>query len=71
MKVKFWGVWNIRQKRFEHEQGQVWIFFNLKDAQKKIEELGKYAPDNEVLRRVMPIYLTPYDNKQIFEALNL
>ena len=76
MKVKLWGIWNVRWQEFEFDKsnenyGQVWIYLRLADAKKKLFEMGRYAPDSGVLRRVMPIYLTPYDNKQIFEALKI
>ena len=71
MKTRFYGIWEIRHQRFYVENGLVFIYERVKDAKEEIETLGRYHPDGGVLRRVMPIYLTPYDNKQIFVALEI
>ena len=71
MKVRLYGIWEIRHQRFMSENGIVFVYDTQKVAQEEVKTVGKYHIDGGVLLRVMPIYLTPYDNKQIFEALKI
>ena len=71
MKVKLFGIWEIRHQRFLSENGAVLVYSISKDAIEKIKRIGRYHSDGGVLLRIMPIRLTPYDNPQIFEALKV
>ena len=69
MKVKLNGVWNIRTKRFESENGLLFIYWKITDARRKVDQLGRFHPDGGTLRRVMPIRIGSFDNEQIIKEI--